>query len=156
LQRIAVAYDGSVESRHALQTAIALAEHAGASLTLIHVIKPAATGYGLAVQTIEEGDTERAEGNRILGEARELVPDGLPAEGRLLHGPPADVLAEVTVGFDLLVLGSRGHGSLMGTALGSVSGPLVRQAPCPVLVIPRGGTERTFAAMAPTAARRSG
>ena len=38
----------------------------------------------------------------------------------------------------LLVVGSRGYGPLRRVLLGSVSTELVRSAPCPLIVTPRG------------------
>jgi nucleotide-binding universal stress UspA family protein len=38
---------------------------------------------------------------------------------------------------DLLVCGSRGHGPVRQAQLGSVSARLVRDAACPVIVVPR-------------------
>ena len=39
---------------------------------------------------------------------------------------------------ELLILGSRGYGPLRSVLLGAVSSKLMRTAPCPVLVLPRG------------------
>lgn len=53
-------------------------------------------------------------------------------------GDPARVLeAAAREGLDLLVLGSRGFGPLRRVLLGSVSSELVREAPWPVMVVPR-------------------
>jgi nucleotide-binding universal stress UspA family protein len=41
------------------------------------------------------------------------------------------------MGVDLLVLGSRGFGPVMRLLIGSVSSRVIREAPCPVLVVPR-------------------
>jgi nucleotide-binding universal stress UspA family protein len=55
---------------------------------------------------------------------------------RVIHGRPASVLLETAIGADMLVLGSRGHGTFAGMLLGSVSQHCVQHAPCPVLVVP--------------------
>jgi hypothetical protein len=39
-----------------------------------------------------------------------------------------------------MIVGSRGYGPYRAVLLGSVSGRLVREAACPVLVVPRGVT----------------
>ena len=59
---------------------------------------------------------------------------GLTTE--LLHGSPPEVLCWQTEGAQLLVVGSHGHGRLFEAVLGSVSEYCLRQALCPVLVIP--------------------
>jgi hypothetical protein len=46
------------------------------------------------------------------------------------------VLIAAATGADLLVVGSRGHGRVVGTLIGSVSQLLVTQAPCVVIVVP--------------------
>ena len=55
-------------------------------------------------------------------------------------GPPVDAILDVAegIGADLLVVGSRGHGTLGRLLLGSVSEGVVHHSPCPVLVM-RGG-----------------
>ncbi|MBJ7348576.1 MAG: universal stress protein, partial [Thermoleophilaceae bacterium] len=40
-------------------------------------------------------------------------------------------------GVDLLVVGSRGYGPVNTVLLGTVTGKLMRQAPCPVMAVPR-------------------
>jgi len=55
---------------------------------------------------------------------------------RVVQGHPAQVLLEAARGAQMLVVGSRGHGTLAGMLLGSVSQHCVQHAPCPVLVVP--------------------
>jgi nucleotide-binding universal stress UspA family protein len=61
---------------------------------------------------------------------------GLHAEGRVLTGRAATALAEeaMAIGADLIVVGSRGHGTIETMVLGSVSAELVDHARTPVLV----------------------
>jgi len=56
--------------------------------------------------------------------------------GSVTRGHPAQVLIAAATGADLLVVGSRGHGRVVGTLIGSVSQLLVTQAPCAVTVVP--------------------
>ena len=74
-----------------------------------------------------------------LSAAVARCPPELRAEGRPRKGEAALVLRdEAEMGIDVLVLGSRGYGPVLRTMLGSVAAELMRSAPCPVLVYPRG------------------
>ena len=54
------------------------------------------------------------------------------------EGNPTEVLLEASKGAQMLVLGSRGHGSLVDLILGSVSDACCAKAKCPVLVVHEG------------------
>lgn len=136
IRRIAVAFDGTPESKVALHEAEALAMRANAGIDVLTVVAPpvaiaGASGYAYA--PIEPPDPDR-----ILAEAVNSVDDKLDAHGRRLDGPPAATLAEACQDdVDLLVAGSRRYGPAMRVLLGSVSTQLIHKAPCPVLVVPR-------------------
>jgi nucleotide-binding universal stress UspA family protein len=52
-------------------------------------------------------------------------------------GEPASILSEASEDLDLLVLGSRGYGPMRSVLVGGVAGRVVRDAACPVIVLPR-------------------
>jgi nucleotide-binding universal stress UspA family protein len=54
----------------------------------------------------------------------------------VVEGHPAETLLHAATGAELLVVGSRGHGTFAGILLGSVSHYCVQHAPCPVVVVP--------------------
>jgi nucleotide-binding universal stress UspA family protein len=56
----------------------------------------------------------------------------------VVEGHAAKVLLDTVTEADVLVVGSRGHGELTGTLLGSISQHVVAHAPCPVVVVPHG------------------
>ena len=58
-------------------------------------------------------------------------------------GPAADVLGRAADRADMLVIGSHGHGPLDRTALGSVAEVCVRDAICPVVIIPAARSSST-------------
>jgi nucleotide-binding universal stress UspA family protein len=61
----------------------------------------------------------------------------LPIERRIEIGDPGQTLCRLAgeLSADVVVVGSRGRGALKRALLGSVSGHVVHNAPCPVLVI---------------------
>ena len=59
-------------------------------------------------------------------------------EAEFTVGDPAHILTEASEQLDLLLLGSRGYGPMHAVMVGGVAGRLVREAACPVIVVPRG------------------
>lgn len=148
LRVLGVGLDGSDESRGALASAIELAD--GGTLRLMAVAPIRVEGswahgsWGQGLQGLGESAPEIA--RRDLDEAVALTPAGLRPSTTVLIGDAAAELAEeASKGVDLLCLGSRGFGPLRRVLLGSVSSTVVRDAPCPVLVVPR---RRGFGAQA--------
>lgn len=133
-RQIAVAYDGTPESKAALHRAEAIAMQTGAAIRVLTVVAPPVAMPGVVGYT----PVEPPEPDRIVDEAVDSVDPRLAADGRRLDGPPASTLAEACEdGVDLLVAGSRGYGPVTRVLLGSVSTQLIHMAPCPVLVVPR-------------------
>jgi nucleotide-binding universal stress UspA family protein len=73
----------------------------------------------------------------LQGAVTELA-GGVPVHTQTVEGNAADVLVERSRELDLLVLGSRAYGPVRHALLGSVSAAVMREAHCPVLVMPRG------------------
>lgn len=120
LRAIAVAYDGSEESAHALEAARDVAVRHGAGLRLLHVG--------------EDADVAR----RAAEQAG--------AEYMLLAGPTGPALVTACgEGIDLLVCGSRSYAPVHAMLAGCVSRHVVDHAPCPVLVTPRAAVRHRLA-----------
>jgi nucleotide-binding universal stress UspA family protein len=138
---VGVGYDGSEESRLALHQATRLAARLDATLRLIAVVppKPRERAAGHAPPSREDLDRRLQEAEELV--ARAASGGGAPpgVETVLLDGDPAATLADQGVELDLLVVGSRDYGPLLRTMLGGVAAKVIRTAPCPVLVVPRGG-----------------
>ena len=139
LARIGVGYDGGAEARHALELAAALAVAAGASVELIAVVHPEglplteAYGYGSFIEAMREQAERELAGGRALLERQGVA----RVVGTRREGVPSRELVAAGERLDLLVLGSRSHGPALRLLLGSTSARVVREAPCPVLVLPR-------------------
>jgi nucleotide-binding universal stress UspA family protein len=71
--------------------------------------------------------------SEVVGNVGDVPIDRVVAEGER----PGDLLVRLSRDAELLVVGSRGRGSVAGMLLGSVSQQCVHGAHCPVVVIPR-------------------
>ena len=76
-------------------------------------------------------------GGPRTGRARHL-PESSNAHAKLLFNDPATALIARSRDLDLLVVGSRAKGPLGAIWSGSVSNRVMREAACPVIVVPRG------------------
>jgi len=137
---IACGWDGSPESDAALLAAEELARTMSASLRVIRTFQPTAYAYppALGVAYAHFTQDARDHANRALEERLAHVSAGVTMEGELHEGVAAHELGDVCDTVDLMVLGSRGYGPLEAVLLGGVSGRVVRDAGCPVIVVPNG------------------
>lgn len=134
-QRILVGIDGSESSMEALRLAASLAEALDAPL---EAIACAGDPTVLDTELLVDEEALRANHERILGRTVAAVfGEDVPARltTTVTHGRPAGRLIAESETAQLLVLGRRGRGGLLGSALGSVSHACVSYAHCPVLVV---------------------
>ena len=134
VRRIGVGFDSGPEAQQALALATALARACGASLELRSVVLPA---YPVDLSY----DTDALERSKAIVQKQldETIAE-LPvdATGEVSAGSPVDALTDLSTAVDLLVVGSRCWGPVRRTIVGSTTARLVREAHCPVLVLPRG------------------
>jgi nucleotide-binding universal stress UspA family protein len=138
--KILVAYDGSNLSRKALDKAVKLVQdESNASkapiLEVIHVYSfPNLVGSEYVIDSrvayLDYAQT-------VIEEAKELIPSTLQAKFIILQGQPAfSILNYVEENnIDLIIMGSRGLGTIREFFLGSVSHNIVQNAKIPVLVV---------------------
>jgi nucleotide-binding universal stress UspA family protein len=134
MQKIVVGYDGSDQSKRALDRAAALGR-SGASVTVVTGVAVGLHGPRSMGALDEE---ELAEHRRLVDAARDhLKGQGIDAQAVEGEGDPADVILEAAkdLGADLVVVGSRGLNAAQRLVLGSVSTKIVHEAPCDVLVV---------------------
>ncbi len=137
IAKIAVAYDGTAESRAALRRAETLARQTGASLRLIVAEDPVVAG----IQTKEEF-SPLTSAPAVLKAALDSVDPAIEADGTTLDpgwrkvdkSVAAAIAAACDGDVDILVAGTRRP--LDRLLLGSVTGHLIDAAPCAVLVVP--------------------
>jgi nucleotide-binding universal stress UspA family protein len=138
LETIGVGYDGSAESRAAVELAHELAETAGARLRVVDVVVPAEPGGAIGAYRPDWAEHARLRREEAHDRVERIVAElGDVATGEVAFGDPATELACEGNGLDLLVTGSRNYGPIRRLVLGSTSSKLVHHAPCPVLVTTR-------------------
>ncbi len=133
IRSVAVGFDGSQESEHAVRWAAHATREFGALLTVLHASgilerleTPPAFSHSVPPETVAA--IMRDEG---LDDTRwRWVVDEGDACTALLQSAAAPLHAE------LLVVGSRGHGKKSGMLMGSVSLEVVQHARVPVVVVP--------------------
>ena len=145
MERILLATDGSASAAHALEVAVTLAADTGAALDLVTVRPPHIAGRAGSGGPINDVDSQSG-AERVLEEAAARVASlGREGTRHALHGDPAEEIALLAgkVGADLIVVGSRGHGGVVGTLMGSVSQSLLKSSPVPVTVVRDAGKAST-------------
>jgi nucleotide-binding universal stress UspA family protein len=145
---IGCAFDGSAEARHALRYAAELGPRLGADIQIIGVHQPVIFGVSVSgtLGYRSANDALREAMQTKLDGARDQLDSGAGATTLLLEGPVATTLITQSAELDLLVAGSRGYGPVRRVLVGSVSRALVREASCPVVVVPRPGDPEVEAA----------
>jgi nucleotide-binding universal stress UspA family protein len=145
--KILLATDGSRFSNKAADYGLDMAEKLGADVLALYVVNlkhfeiyalehhDDISGYE------DENRRMRKEGadalDYVVIRAREK---GVSLETKIVRGYPADEIMKAAKdeGVDLIVVGNLGKTGIGRMLLGSVSEAVVRNAPCPVLVV-RGG-----------------
>ena len=141
MRKILIATDGSPAALHAVELGLELAEEQHAQPTFVHVA-PAAdvlpvAGFGMGgpvsvPHELAEADRSSLDDAVALAEER-----GIEAQTKLLAGDPAHEIVAYAdeIDADLIVVGSRGLGTISSALLGSVSHKLLHAAKRPVMVV---------------------
>lgn len=136
-ERILVAIDGSECSDRAFAKALELAALAGAGITALAVEGPL-PAYAATVGEVEEVKREKDAFFETLGRSARLRAEqsGIHIDVDIRPGHAADVISRVAEegGYDLVVLGHRGH-FVRDRLLGSTADRVSEHAPCPVMIV---------------------
>jgi nucleotide-binding universal stress UspA family protein len=138
--RIVVGVDGSAPADAALGWAIRQAALTGDSIEAVIAWQFPVIGgsYGWAGVAVTEGMDLRAIAEKTLDEAISTATgqdSAVVVDRRVVEGYPPSVLVEESADADLLVVGSRGHGTFADALLGSVSQHCSHHARCPVVIV---------------------
>jgi nucleotide-binding universal stress UspA family protein len=138
---IGVAFDGSEESRRALDAGTQVARLASARLRVITVHEPLAFGNVPPGPFPVDASVNSMLEQRLRHVQRQAMAElsGVPdVEAVFERGRAADVLAAQSRQLDLLVTSSRGYGPLGAVLLGGTTHDLLHSAESPLLITPRG------------------
>ncbi len=139
-RRIVVGVDGSPSSKAALAWAVRQAELTGASVEAVmawHYPVMAGGAPFVPVGAMYTADYGEYAAMVLNGAICETVDPDRPVKvsSTVREGNAAHVLLDASVGAELLVVGSRGHGGFTEALLGSVSQACVHHARCPVVIV---------------------
>jgi nucleotide-binding universal stress UspA family protein len=137
---ILVAVDGSPHADRALTEAIDLARGSHARLTIITAVGEPRTGAMMALASgaaAALGPALLLEADKILRAAADRVPEDVSVTTILTEQPiRSAILKRIEDGrHDLVVMGSRGRGTVRSAVLGSVSHHVLHHSPVPVLIV---------------------
>ncbi|MEU0211817.1 universal stress protein [Streptomyces canus] len=138
---ITAGIDGTEESLAALGWAAREAVRRDVALRVVH------SWRFQPYEGIDAGDRDTQEGwaRDAVGEAVRTVTGrhtGLDVSTEVVEGGSVDVLVDAAADAELLVLGSRGHGPVVGFLLGSVGQQVIAEAARPVVLV-RAGDQAT-------------
>jgi nucleotide-binding universal stress UspA family protein len=153
--RVLVAIDGSVPAGLAVDLVADVAWPAGSEILVAEAVESGAGLFGgpwpalAVIQADRIEDEIRAVAQRTVEEARRhLARPELCVNAVVLSGRPATAVVDRArrMPADLIVLGSRGHGTIESMLLGSVSAEVVDHTPAPVLIARGPGLARVVLA----------
>ncbi len=136
IKKILVPIDGSKNSFRGLDRAIYIARQCHATVTGLYVVPlpPPRTDYQL--KDMEKYFLKNAA--KFMAQAKKrCAQNGILFYDKVVYGDEGPKIVKYAVGnkFDLIVIGSRGHGSVKELFLGSTSNHVLHKAPMPVLIV---------------------
>src|SRR5690554_6186859 len=135
---ILVAYDGSVQSKKAIEIAVQLSKTYTSQLEVVHVDKYPGfiVGESLVTAPAHILIEQQNQADQILADVNQAIASTPGARATLLQGAPAKTIVDYadTHNKDLIIIGSRGLGGISEFVLGSVSHNVVQHSKIPVLI----------------------
>jgi nucleotide-binding universal stress UspA family protein len=137
--KIVIATDGLPSASEAVELGLELAAEQSAVPIFVHVV-PAfdvLPAGGLSPAPAIRDEVSHSDWEPLEAAERHADDLGLESEKKLLVGEPADEIVAFadSVDADMIVVGSRGHGVIASTILGSVSRRVLHEARRPVLIV---------------------
>lgn len=155
IAKILVPLDGSEPANRAMDLSLYMADKCSADILVLSVIEPTIMPVFPRNYTQPMGalpispvppvevhslNSRKSNYENLLSEALKKARKNNPnlkVSTELAEGPPSDKIIETARegNFDIIVMGSRGHGGIKEFFLGSVSSKVTSEANCPVLIV---------------------
>lgn len=152
IKKVLFATDLSAPATHAFGFALSIARTYGAELTVLHVIPDLPHEYGLAAGISIVPDFDKTVWEKFRKSSQETAHTRLkeqieqshtelgahpevPVTLTVLNGMPVDVITDEGRAFDLVVMGTQGHGRIGGLLMGSVAQGVLAKSTTPVMVV---------------------
>jgi nucleotide-binding universal stress UspA family protein len=160
IKKILYPTDLSPSARYAFAYAVSLADHYQASITLLHALYEAPEYVSSIIGTDKLAEIKRQQYEEareaLIGKRRENVvvkeildklceevradqnlPKVITDEILISKGNPAEVILRTAKDgrFDVIVMGTHGHGSFTEAMIGSTARRVVRRSPIPVFTV---------------------
>lgn len=145
-QKILVPVDFSPASRHAIETALSLAQSYGASVDVVHISPRGVDYLPLDEHLFGKGGKQRSLTEEVRSAAQKAFDEFLGQlpetqrqriTTRLEAGVPWQTIKKLVddEGFDLIVMGVHGRTGPQHVLLGSTTDRVLRRVSCPVLAV---------------------
>lgn len=142
MKTILVTVDFSEITEKTVQSALALAEGRPVNFVFLHIVYPVASVDGLTFTLPEYGqllDLKETRARRamtvLVNRARQHSTE---VTSVVVRGLPAQEIIRVAreQNADLIVMGSHGHGAMYELVVGSTTHAVLKNTPCPILIVP--------------------
>ncbi len=134
--KLIVGYDGSDESKKALECAKDLAQKFHAHITVLSVVSIPVSGDGYVLSNVDRWEKEA---NQMVEETvSKIKSEGIDADGKVTEY--TDISRAITeeaerAAYDIVVVGSRGRGRLRSLFLGSVASGVANTSKTNVFIV---------------------
>lgn len=141
MNKILVPIDFSFITPTVMEVAVEQGRLSNGEIVLLHVefCDPTFVGYEAGPQSVRNSVSSeiRHDHKELKALEEELQQKGLNVTSLLRQGPIVEKILNETRHFepDLIIMGTHGHGAMHHLILGSISEGVLREAPCPVLLV---------------------
>lgn len=136
--KILLATDGSDNARRAADEAAGLARELSSHVILVYIINTPPSQSRMAKANFDVHSLLEEDARSDIKDTMNLFDkEGFPYTLKVAIGDPATEIIEIAEKemADLIVIGSRGLGTIKGVFMGSVSQKVAHQASCPVMIV---------------------